>query len=113
MTVVVFDNNNPSVSITKTINVKAAGLSAHDVSKSFINIYPNPASDWISVSLSKDIQEATIEMYNLLGRKVKSDKMVGSNDHHVMNIEDLAKGNYIIRVTPKGQNPITKSIQKF
>jgi len=112
MTVKVFETANPNQFITKTFSVKATGVSVADLHKNSVNIYPNPASDWISISAPKEMGEANIEIFNLLGRRVRFERMNASNERPVINMEDLPRGNYMVRITPKQGQPITKTIQK-
>lgn len=112
MTVKVYETANPSQFITKTFSVKATGVAVADLHKNAVNIYPNPATDWISISAPKEMGDASIEIFNLLGRRVRFEKMNATNDRPVISMEDLPRGNYLVRITPKSGQPITKTIQK-
>ncbi|MBW7941319.1 MAG: T9SS type A sorting domain-containing protein, partial [Candidatus Kuenenia stuttgartiensis] len=60
-----------------------------------IKIYPNPASDILYVDgLEAD---ATIELFDIVGRKVKAMQTV--NNRESIDISMLQPGNYIIRIT--------------
>ncbi len=43
-----------------------------EISSHQINIYPNPASDFINISLPNGIKDATVELYNATGNKLNS-----------------------------------------
>ena len=55
-------------------------------------IYPNPASETISVNTSLEFEK--IEIFNYLGQKVYEDTS-GSND---INISEFSKGVYILKI---------------
>ncbi len=78
------------------LNILApVGISEHQNHLAF-NIYPNPASDFITLSLAKDVGNATIKMYNLLGELQST-----NNTSHAktdIDISKLAAGVYIIEV---------------
>jgi Secretion system C-terminal sorting domain len=112
ITVKVYETSNPSQFITKTFSAKATGVAVADLHKLVVNIYPNPATDWVSISAPKEMGEANIEIFNLLGRRVRFEKMNSANDRPVIGLEDLPRGNYLVRITPKNGSPITKTIQK-
>jgi len=112
MTVKVYETSNPNQFITKTFSVKATGVTVADLHKPSVNIYPNPATDWIAVQVSKEFGDATIEIFNLLGRRVHVEKSNFSNERPVINMEDFPRGNYLVRVTSKTGLSVTKTIQK-
>lgn len=67
--------------------------------KKAITLYPNPASDNLSISFEKVIdQQGSIEILNSLGKLVKSQKLQPNTNNTQLNIEDLASGIYIIKI---------------
>lgn len=59
-----------------------------------VNIYPNPMIDRLIID--SDVNITTIEIFNISGQKVKSAQ--GFAASHEMNVEDLQKGTYLVRV---------------
>ena len=60
-------------------------------------VYPNPTSDYLKVKQYGLITELYYEVYDQSGRLLKSKK---SAEHQVeLNLQDLAKGFYILRIT--------------
>lgn len=59
-------------------------------------LYPNPISDVMNISFPKDIIEAEIAIYNVLGKKVFERKMSSSNTR--INLENLTTGMYIVTI---------------
>ena len=73
-----------------------------------IKIYPNPSSDTFNIN-SSQIELNKIEIYSLLGKKLKEYNAIRS----VYNIEDLTSGLYLVKIyTNKGMFTIKKLIKK-
>ncbi|WP_312303033.1 T9SS type A sorting domain-containing protein [Chryseobacterium sp.] len=72
-----------------------------------VSIYPNPASDFLNISL-KGNKEEKVEIYNMEGRKV-IDATVG-NGRNQINISGLQTGDYILTI--KSLEISTKFIKK-
>lgn len=68
-------------------------------------IYPNPASDYLSVNTENTILKASI--YSSEGRIIKTD-FVNAN-YHVMDLRNIEKGMYFIKVETKN-DVITKNL---
>lgn len=62
-----------------------------------INIFPNPASDYLTLRFSQNISKAEIKIHNLLGELKSSSKM--SSSESTIDISDLSNGVYILEVT--------------
>ena len=62
--------------------------SVNNVLASKLNIYPNPAKDYITVE-SKSVRISSVAMCNLLGVQVISEKALVNNR---LNLSGLAKG---------------------
>ncbi len=65
-------------------------------SESKIKVYPNPTSGLIEIESSVDLENATMEIYSLLGKKVKVIRL--NNKHSSVDLSDLSQGIYIYRV---------------
>jgi hypothetical protein len=73
----VFNNNTLSSSDFSNNNLKVA-------------LYPNPVNDILNIETANEIK--SIEIYNLLGQKVKTTKSRN------INVADLSNGTYVVRV---------------
>lgn len=60
-----------------------------------INLYPNPATDQISVSFPEDLKNAAISVLDMMGRTVY--RKTGSGKIITVNIENLPSGNYLLK----------------
>lgn len=67
-----------------------------------MRIYPNPAADRLFIDMKIDVNEVRAEIIDITGKMVKSFALGNSQKLH-LNIEDLNRGVYIIRMqTDKG-----------
>lgn len=73
---------------------------------SFMNVqmYPNPATDYVTI---ENAEGATVVVYNILGSVVSTS--VSNNSNYQLNLTNLPKGSYIVRVQ-KGAQQITKKL---
>lgn len=81
-------------------------LSAADFNQNNLKVvlYPNPVKDVLNIESETEIK--SIEIYNLLGKKVKS-----SNQKQT-NVADLAAGVYMVKVQDENNGISTKKIVK-
>ncbi len=64
-------------------------------SLSFVNVYPNPASDMVTFDFAKvDVRHTTIEMMDINGKLVKI-----SNGTSTIDVSDLTNGMYIYKIS--------------
>lgn len=64
-----------------------------------IQVYPNPMKDLCKIEFSALLTgEYVIDLYNISGKKVLSDKYVLSAGSHVFNIEGLSAGIYSLSI---------------
>ncbi len=71
-----------------------------------MNIYPNPVADQINVSV-EDYRNTTLEVYNLLGKVVKTVELDSQNTQ--VDVSTLSNGTYIVRVM-NGEKVSTKKV---
>ena len=69
-----------------------------------IAIYPNPAKDMLTIA---NAENAQISIYNLVGQEVRKIERAATTE--IINVADLAKGSYIVKIMNEG-NVVT---QKF
>ncbi len=68
------------------------GVNNEDI---FTNLYPNPVIDILSFSMQNN--ENILNIYDALGRLVRSDSIARNTTTHRLNISDLPSGSYTIR----------------
>ena len=82
------------------------GIKEEALAPSTFSVYPNPASDQITIDLVFDQKINTkIELFNLVGQQVKqSFELVGNDFKTTVNIGDLPSGSYFVKVTTDGSS---------
>lgn len=85
------------------------GLSATYAQKGGLSVYPNPATDYISIDDNND-QIVQVAIYNLVGKKVKEFEYVRGEHYYVA---DLPKGMYLVQLIDRNQHVIkTQKVDK-
>lgn len=93
--------------ITKNYVARLLGnnvLAVEDLSKQTLQIHPNPSSDYIYV---KNFDSNKYEIFDALGRKIKS-----GNFQEKINIQNITKGEYILKLAGKNKIYTHKIIKK-
>lgn len=91
---------DPSVTDTVYYTANAWNTAAKEVEKSKeFSFYPNPVRDQLTIKYSAK-ENVKVEIYNLIGMKVKSYSHDGNST--VIQLSDLKKGVYFIRITDGG-----------
>ncbi len=68
-----------------------------------VELFPNPASDILHISMPVQILIDRIEIYSLNGAQVKTEKIGLTSGEVNMNIDDLSTGSYMVRlITDQG-----------
>jgi len=96
------DNSN-TITVLET-------TTADDISKNidaFVQIFPNPVHDNVSIEILYQKEISFIEIVNIQGTIVKRHKF--ANNQNSINVEDLPKGIYFIRI----QNDTGYIVEKF
>ena len=61
-----------------------------------VNIFPNPASDFINVQILNNISDNKIEIINSIGQSIKEIK-ISSNQNYLISLEEFSEGIYFIK----------------
>jgi hypothetical protein len=77
-----------------------AGLSADDFSKNKFKLYPNPATSKIIIELPLNLNEASFQLYTVLGELV-FDSFI--KNRFSVNVKHLKSGFYIAKIQGKGE----------
>lgn len=100
---------NPSIrdTVEFIINGWAVGLKEANVNREF-TMYPNPVKDRLTIKYNSR-ETVNIEIYNVLGTKVKS--IAHSGLESDVNVSDLQNGIYFVRYK-NGNQMISKTFTK-
>ncbi|MFL5753125.1 MAG: T9SS type A sorting domain-containing protein [Bacteroidia bacterium] len=75
-----------------------------------LEVYPNPASSFIIVSMDAKVERALLSIENLLGQKVQSQAWDKSNTRQFIDISQLNKGVYFLRMESEKANAVKKIV---
>jgi uncharacterized repeat protein (TIGR03803 family) len=76
-----------------------------------MDVYPNPATEQITISTEQKVSDATIKFITLTGQTVmQKAKLTG--DKFTLNISELATGAYFVELTEKGNVSRIKLIKE-
>ncbi|MBW8359520.1 MAG: T9SS type A sorting domain-containing protein [Weeksellaceae bacterium] len=100
-----FDYNAPIVTNTYTTTVQSNLSTSETVTEEF-SIYPNPVKDLLHFKTKERIVKA--EVYDLSGRIVRSSGV----SQNSVDLSELPKGNYLIRIHTKDQIIIKKLLKE-
>ncbi len=62
-----------------------------------LKLYPNPAQNYLTLSGNKSNASATISIFDVMGKQVKTLSIAAGSETTLMDISDLTNGNYIVR----------------
>lgn len=80
----------------------AAGI--NETSESFVSVYPNPATESITIA---NAANSDISLFDIYGKLVMSVNNIDNN--FILNVTDLSKGTYIMKII-NGENITSKKI---
>lgn len=99
-----FENHDFSVRVT-TENLGLVELNDME-----IEVSPNPSTGLVTITSSEELNDANLQMINLLGQKVSSNTISGKNI--VLDYSELNKGIYMMNFDVDGQSVTKKIILK-
>ncbi|PWN68825.1 T9SS C-terminal target domain-containing protein [Chryseobacterium phosphatilyticum] len=101
-----FDYNHPIITNTATTSVESL-LTTTEVGKNKTSfaIYPNPVKDILHIQSKDEVIKA--EIYDGAGRIINSMHVKGN----YMNVSELSKGNYMIKMYTKDKTMVQKFIK--
>ncbi len=75
-----------------------------------ITIYPNPATNNLTITFAEPQKNTTIKILNLLGETVNSEQLIVNSKSATIDVSDVAQGMYFVQITDETKNSITKKI---
>ncbi|MEM1323687.1 MAG: T9SS type A sorting domain-containing protein [Bacteroidota bacterium] len=69
-----------------------------------VNVYPQPASDWLTVEVEEEVKPERIQLFNELGQLVMEELASDQDFRWNLNVQHLPRGVYMIRVG--GETPL-------
>lgn len=115
-------DNDPHVStaLTDTIifwlrqNNFATGISSVETPDKYIDVFPNPFNDVVSITARHDLQNLTFSILNTLGQVVvrEQEAYLSKNSTLTLDMQDLPGGVYFLELTTDKQRISRKIIKQ-
>ncbi|UOX33308.1 T9SS type A sorting domain-containing protein [Flavobacterium sediminilitoris] len=102
-----FDYNFPVTTNTYTTAIQALSVQDFDFGSKF-TLYPNPVQDVLNFNSKENIAIQSVEIYNMLGQVV----LTVPNATKSVDVSNLTKGNYFVKVNTEKGNSNTKFIKE-
>lgn len=79
-------------------------------SNHIVSIYPNPANNLIYVDTQEDVKNLEVTIYNPIGKQVLRFNAVDSSERREIDLKNLEKGSYIIKIKGDGYEETSRLI---
>jgi hypothetical protein len=75
-------------------------------------IYPNPAKDFVAIKMPKTLLPVDIAVTDMYGKTLNESlaNRVSSSEDFKMDLNEIANGNYIVKIQIQGSEPIYKKL---
>jgi spore coat protein CotH len=103
--------HNSAVSELANLGItNSCNLGIEDNIEAYLNIYPNPVTDGITLAMAPELGESCgLEIYNTEGKCVRT--VLHAMDQQYIDMSDLNPGIYIVRLTGQGYTYTRKLIK--
>lgn len=103
------DPDNPSVNVEVTLEILPVGIHAFENANSNIQVYPNPAMDYVKVSSLELIE--SLQIFSSKGEEIHNDFSI--NEHNTeVNLQQFTDGIYIIKIVTDSEVKTHKIVKK-
>jgi tRNA A58 N-methylase Trm61 len=75
-------------------------------------VYPNPTFNSLTIKLADDTIKS-LAIYNILGQTIKVMSIETANKQANLNVANLAKGQYILKITTTNGDVLSKRFVKI
>jgi PKD repeat protein len=105
-------NSSGCISSTNKMIIITAPVGIEEKDETnFFSIYPNPSTDFITVTQSNNLNDSQIQVFDLNGKLINSIALKAGETSIKMDVSNYPKGNYVMRlVSEKNENVATKNM---
>lgn len=100
--------------VTEGVPTVTTGVNTNVATISKVSVFPNPASDNLTISYSlQQAQSVGIELYDLNGKQVKAftaENTTPGSYEKTIGVKDLERGVYFVRLTSNGKKATQKMV---
>lgn len=86
-----------SDTVYKSIHITVTGIGEISLEQTQLKLYPNPATDQITIKNESNLKMASIQVYNILGQKILNRETKDANAYNLQT-QELASGVYQVRI---------------
>lgn len=97
------------LSVSQVVNA-CTGISSNYLNDKNIQVYPNPAADFIMMTTTTSLNNASLELYNLLGERVSVNSDLSETTF--IDLNSFENGIYTLRILQNNEIVFTKKIVK-
>ena len=101
------DGNLSDWSPAITVTTKSVGIESW--LENSVNLYPNPAKEYVDIRVDGDLNVTMMEVYDVYGKLVNTVNVIDNPTR--INVSNLANGMYFVRVTTEA-GAVTKTFVK-
>ena len=83
-------------------------MSVESTERIAMNLYPNPAADYMMISLDNQLDMYDVTVYDMNGRQIK--KLEGLTGNTRMAVNELSAGTYFLKVQQAGNTTVRKFV---
>ena len=101
---------NPSINQSFLILEGSNPLSTESLSASSFNVYPNPTTDFVTISTTEFSETINIDVYNITGKKVNQQTQ-SFNTEFILDVSSYSTGIYFIHLETGTKSYVHKLIK--
>jgi len=107
------DENKYADTLIFDMNAFNTSISEFTIHNSQFTIYPNPAKDFITISIKDNGAKNVLEVYNIIGVKMMELPVITDGSMNKINVNILENGIYFIKYQDKNSNISTRKFCKI
>jgi subtilisin family serine protease len=89
-------NNQYGYGIPNFSSALSNGLFVNEFSKNYFTAYPNPTTNFVTLTFPDSFNKGKVVFYTILGQKVLEKNVIGQMDN--ISLESLSKGTYFYQI---------------
>ncbi|MGJ8683006.1 MAG: T9SS type A sorting domain-containing protein [Nonlabens sp.] len=87
-------------------SLTASTASIDDFSIANVKMYPNPASDVLTIETTNGMNIATVEVFDILGKEIMNTPL----QNNTLNVSELTQGLYLVKMTSDEGTSISQKL---
>ncbi len=111
-------NTSYGINSNKTITIIEGDISTNvhkiDSSPFVLNIYPNPAMDFLNVEIKSTVSDKfKIFIYDKSGKEILSEEWISTNENFPVDVKNLSSGSYTVALYNNSKKVLQESFIKL